>query len=91
MTIEDADCQTTTITNSLIIDYPSAYNIVLGRPTMNNLVLVTSTRSVTVKFPTPNGIGCVRGKQHLARRCYEDAIKMGAKWKKVNVIVRSDP
>ena len=91
MTNEDADRQTTTITNFLIVDFPSAYNIVLGRLAMNNLDLVTSTRSLTVKFPTPNGIGCVRGEQHLARHYYKDTVKMGAKRKKVNVIARSNP
>ncbi|XP_052193787.1 uncharacterized protein LOC127802133 [Diospyros lotus] len=29
--------------------------------------------------------------QHLARRCYEDVVKIGAKGKKVNVIVRNNP
>ncbi|XP_052204129.1 uncharacterized protein LOC127809407 [Diospyros lotus] len=59
-TIGDANRQTTTLAEFLIIDCPSAYNVVLGRPTMNDLDLVTSTRLLTVKFPTPNGVGCVR-------------------------------
>ena len=57
---------------------------------MNELDLVTSTRSLIVKFPTSNGVGCVRGEQHLARRCYKDAIKMGAKGKKVSVVAGGD-
>ena len=53
---------------------------------MNELDMVTSTRTLTVKFPTPNGVGCVKGEQQLARRCYEDAVKMGVRGKKVNVV-----
>ncbi|XP_052180226.1 uncharacterized protein LOC127793516 [Diospyros lotus] len=90
-TVGDADRQATTLTEFFIVDCPSAYNVVRGRPTMNDLDMVTFTRSQTVKFPTPNRIGSVRGEQHLARRCYEDAIKMGVKGKKVKPVARSDP
>ncbi|XP_052177535.1 uncharacterized protein LOC127791591 [Diospyros lotus] len=78
--------EATALAEFLIIDYPSAYNVVLGRPVMNELDMVTSTRALTVKFPTTNETGCVRGEQHLARRCYEDAVKMGTRGKKVNVV-----
>ncbi|XP_052193804.1 uncharacterized protein LOC127802147 [Diospyros lotus] len=78
--------EATAMAEFLIIDCPSAYNVVLRRPVMNELDMVASTRALTVKFPTNNGIGCVRGEQHLARRCYEDAVKMGAKGKKVNLV-----
>ena len=91
LTIGGTDRHATTLTDFLIVDCPSTYNIVFGRPTRNDLDLITSTRSLTVKFPTPNGVGCVRGEQHLVRRCYENVIKMGAKGKKVNVIPKSDP
>jgi len=70
----------------LIVDCPSAENIMLRRLPMNDLDLVTSTRLLTIKFPTPNRVRCVRGEQHLARRYYKNAIKIGAKRKKVNVV-----
>ncbi|XP_052187708.1 uncharacterized protein LOC127798287 [Diospyros lotus] len=89
-TIGDIDRQPTTLAEFLIVNC-LAYNIVLGRPAMNDLDLVTSIRSLTIKFLTSNGVGCVRGEQHLARRCYEDAIKMGAKGNKVNIVIGSDP
>ena len=53
LTIGDADRQAPTVTNFLILDCPSAYNIVLRRPAMNDLDLVTSIRSLIVKFLTP--------------------------------------
>lgn len=75
----------------LIINSPSVYNMVLGRPAMNDLDMVTSTRTLTVTFLTTKGIGCVRGKQQLARRCYKDAVRMGTKRKKVNVVLGGKP
>ena len=58
-TIRDIGHQATTLTEFLRVDYPSAYNVVLERPIMNDLDLITSTRSLTIKFLTPNGVGCV--------------------------------
>ena len=91
LTLGEAGRQATTLTDFLIIDCPSTYNMVLGRPAMNELNVVTSTKTLTVKFLTPNGIGCVRGEQHLTRRCYEDAVKMGVTGKKVNVVSGGEP
>jgi len=91
LTLGEAGRQATTLTDFLIIDCPSAYNVVLRRPAMNELDVVTSTRTLTVKFPTSNDIGCVGGEQHLARRCYEDAVKIGVRGKKVNVVSRDEP
>ncbi|XP_052189990.1 uncharacterized protein LOC127799811 [Diospyros lotus] len=56
-TIGDADPQTTTLMEFLIIGCLSAYNVVLRRPTLNDRDLVTSTTSLTIKFPTSNGKG----------------------------------
>ncbi|XP_052181967.1 uncharacterized protein LOC127794761 [Diospyros lotus] len=56
-TIKDVDRQATTLAEFLIVDCPSAYNVMLGRQAMNDLDLVTSTKSLIVKFPTPNGVG----------------------------------
>ena len=37
----------------LIINCPLSYNVILGRPTLNHLKVVTSTYCLKVKFPTP--------------------------------------
>ena len=39
-----------------IVDCPSTYNIILGRPALNRLRAVTSTHHLKVKFPTAHGI-----------------------------------
>ncbi|XP_052189976.1 uncharacterized protein LOC127799795 [Diospyros lotus] len=60
----------------------------MGRPVMNDLNLVVSTRALAIKFLTPNGIGYIRGEQYSVRRCYEEGLKMGLTGKKVNIVSR---
>ena len=55
----------------LIIDYPSTYDIILGRPTLNRLKVAMSTYYLKVKFPTAHEVGKIRGDQVLARECYQ--------------------
>uniref|UniRef100_A0A2N9FG73 RNase H type-1 domain-containing protein n=1 Tax=Fagus sylvatica TaxID=28930 RepID=A0A2N9FG73_FAGSY len=54
----------------LVVDCPSAYNVIIGRPTLNRLRAVTLTYHLLVRFPTKNGIGEMRGDQAMARECY---------------------
>uniref|UniRef100_A0A2N9EKU0 Uncharacterized protein n=1 Tax=Fagus sylvatica TaxID=28930 RepID=A0A2N9EKU0_FAGSY len=56
--------------NFLVVDCPSAYNVIIGRPTLNRLRAVTSTYHLLVRFPTENGIGEMKGDQAMARECY---------------------
>ena len=58
----------------LIIDCPSIYNIILGRPALNKLRAATSTYYLKVKFPITHGIGEIRGDQVLAREFYQAAL-----------------
>jgi hypothetical protein len=62
--------QATKKVNFLVVDCPSAYNVIIGRPTLNRLRAVTSTYHLLVRFPTENGIGEMRGDQAMARECY---------------------
>ena len=54
----------------LIVNCPSAYNVTIGRLTLNRLRAVTSTYHFLIKFPTEHGIGEVRGDQIAVRECY---------------------
>ena len=45
----------------LIVDCPSSYNVILGRPTFNCLKAVTSIYCLKVKFPTTHGTGEIVG------------------------------
>ena len=55
----------------LVVDCPSSYNVIIGRPTLNRWKAATSTYCLKVKFPTDNGVGEVKGDQILARECYQ--------------------
>ena len=54
----------------LIVDCPSTYNIILGRPALNRLKATTLTYYLKVKFPITHGEGEIRRDQLLARKCY---------------------
>ena len=55
----------------LVVDCPSSYNVIIGRPTLNRWKAATSTYCLKVKFPTGNGVGEVKGDQLLAKECYQ--------------------
>ena len=56
--------------NFLIVDCLSSYNAIIGRPTLNNWKVATSTYHLSVKFPTKYGIGQVHGDQLATKECY---------------------
>ena len=60
----------------LVVDYSSAYNAILGRPTLNSWKAVTSTYHLMIKFPTDYGVGELRGNQVAARECYVAMMEM---------------
>ncbi|KAL0312175.1 UNVERIFIED_CONTAM: hypothetical protein Sradi_5616800 [Sesamum radiatum] len=41
----------------LVVDTPSAYNVILGRPSLNSFKAIASTYHLKLKFPIPDGIG----------------------------------
>ena len=55
----------------LVVDCPTSYNVIIGRPTLNKWKVATSTYCLKVKFPIDNGIGEVKGDQVLASECYQ--------------------
>ena len=55
----------------LVVDCPSSYHVIIGRPTLNRWKSTTSTYYLKVKFPTENGVGEVKVDQVLARECYQ--------------------
>ena len=57
---------------------PLAYSILLGRPYLNAIRAIPSTYHMVIKFPTANGVGMVRGDQHVAKECYSASMKQKA-------------
>ncbi|XP_068504460.1 uncharacterized protein [Phaseolus vulgaris] len=59
----------------LVVNVPSAYNI-LGRPTLNRIGAVPSTRHMKVKLPSMEGVVItIRSDQKEAKKCYENSLK----------------
>ena len=62
LTLGDPSCSATTAVRFLIVA-PSAYNILLGRPSLNAIRAIPFAYHMIIKFPTANGVGMVRGDQ----------------------------
>ena len=78
LTLGDPPCQATMAVRFLIVDAPSTYNMLLGRPSLNSIKAIPSAYHMMIKFPTTSGVGMVRGHQHLARECYSASVKQKA-------------
>ena len=60
----------------LVVNAPSAYNVLLGRPTLNRLRAVSSTRHMKMKLPDLGGkVITIKSDQKEAKRCYENSLK----------------
>ncbi|KAM2220516.1 hypothetical protein ACFX1S_019719 [Malus domestica] len=65
----------TITTNFLVVDCPTAYNVIFGRTGINDLKVMVSIHMLLMKFPTPYGNGYIRGDQLSARSCYNTSVK----------------
>jgi len=55
----------------LIVDAPTSYNVLLGRPSLSTLGVVVSTPHLAMKFSSPSGdFFTIHCDQRLARECY---------------------
>ena len=75
LTLGDPPCQATTTARFLVVDAPSAYNMLLGRPSLNAIKAIPSPYHMMIKFPTVNRVRMVRGDQRVARECYSASVK----------------
>ena len=75
LTLGEPPCQATMTARFLIVDAPFAYNILLGRPSLNAIKAIPSAYHMMIKFPTINGVGMARGDQRVARECYSASMK----------------
>ncbi|GKV01527.1 hypothetical protein SLEP1_g14076 [Rubroshorea leprosula] len=59
----------------LVVKMESAFNAILGRATLCELKAVISQPHLCMKFPTPQGVGVLKGNQRMARAYYQDTFK----------------
>ncbi|XP_075494699.1 uncharacterized protein LOC142532266 [Primulina tabacum] len=80
----------TKMTTFTVVDTPSAYNGILGRPALKDFRAVASTYHQKLKFPVGREVGMLCGDQKFARRCYEGIVKEEGKRARVevNMIIR---
>ena len=78
LTLGDPLCQATTEVRFLIVEAPSTYNMLLGRPSLNAIKVIPSAYHMMIKFPTTSEVGMVRGDLRVARECYSAFVKQKA-------------
>ncbi|KAL5560386.1 hypothetical protein UlMin_036597 [Ulmus minor] len=61
--------------NFTVLDSPSAYNMILGRPWIHKMRAVPSTFHQVIRFPTKWGIKEIRGEQSISRECYRNTLR----------------
>ncbi|XP_065004107.1 uncharacterized protein LOC135636345 [Musa acuminata AAA Group] len=60
----------------MVVDLPSAYNVILGRPTLNKLKAVVSTYHRAIKFLTLVGVGVSQSDPRESRQCYLTSVTL---------------
>ncbi|KAF3455858.1 hypothetical protein FNV43_RR00500 [Rhamnella rubrinervis] len=58
----------------IVVDAPSAYNMILGRPWLHSMQAVPSTYHQKIKFPSGEKVEELLGDQSAARLCYVKAL-----------------
>ena len=91
MTVEEYPKQSCVIADFLVIDQSSAFNVVLGRPSLRALKVITSIYHFLMKFPTTNGGGQVQGNQDEVRRFYNQAVRNASRPRQVNIVDQRPP
>ncbi|XP_075475781.1 uncharacterized protein LOC142511886 [Primulina tabacum] len=79
LTLETRDMRKTVMTVFTVVDAPSSYNIILGRPAMNEMRAVASTYHQKIKFLVRGQVGEVKGYQPSFRRCYGETVRVDQK------------
>ncbi|GKV35924.1 hypothetical protein SLEP1_g44125 [Rubroshorea leprosula] len=65
----------------LVVKMASAFNAVIGRPTLTEIRAVVTQSHFCIKFPTPMRIATLRGNQEVARHCYITSVTRPQKGK----------
>ena len=75
-TFSDGTSSRTTNIRYLVVNIASTYNILLGRPALNRLGTVASTRHMKMKLPSLEGeVTVIRFDQKAMRKCNENSLK----------------
>ncbi|XP_073116152.1 uncharacterized protein [Elaeis guineensis] len=70
LTVGTRPKQVTIHVDFLVLNLPSAYNVILGRPSLGTLKAVVSSYHLIMKFSMEARVGQVRGNQAVPRQCF---------------------
>ncbi|XP_073120294.1 uncharacterized protein [Henckelia pumila] len=76
LTLGKSNACKTRIVSFIIVDAPSSYNAILGRPVMTTFMAVASALHQKMKFPVGDEVGEVQGDQVIARKCYVEEVRI---------------
>ncbi|KAL0400163.1 UNVERIFIED_CONTAM: hypothetical protein Sradi_2359600 [Sesamum radiatum] len=79
LTLGTSPLRKTCLLKFLVVDIQSAYNVILGRPTLNAFRAIISTYHMKIMFPIIGGVGEAQADTLQTRKCYVEAIKKGKK------------
>ena len=75
-TFTDSTTSCTANIRYLVVNAPSAYNILLGIPALNKIGAVASSRHMKMKLPSLEGVVItLKSGQKEDKRCYENNLK----------------
>ncbi|KAL0406077.1 UNVERIFIED_CONTAM: hypothetical protein Slati_3921600 [Sesamum latifolium] len=79
LTLGSSPLRKTCLLKFRLVDIPSAYNVILGRPTLNIFREIISTYHMKIKFLVVGEVGEAQADMLEARKCYVEVINRGKK------------
>jgi len=59
----------------IVVNAPSSYNLLLGRPSLNKLGAIVSIAHMKIKFLVKGRVVTKKVDQEVARKCYENSLR----------------
>ncbi|XP_075503974.1 uncharacterized protein LOC142541301 [Primulina tabacum] len=83
LSLGSGDTRKTPIINFVIVDAPSSYNVIMGRPAVAAFMEIASALHQKIKFPVGEAVGEVKGDQKNSRKCDVEEVRVEQKSVKI--------